>query len=138
MQSLTAADLILSFSRGSEGRPLESLYLLPHNFMNSLAPLAHVFWRVPAPVVWSAKKLEVVADVQIPLVLRLFLTRVLSMHIQSTTMYALAFVLFPSASPSTLAFPNLTTLRLYLPLVPTPMRLAFTEPLFAGSLVPQV
>ncbi|KAJ7803775.1 hypothetical protein B0H14DRAFT_2886982 [Mycena olivaceomarginata] len=127
VQSLTAADLILSFPRGGERRPLESLYLLPHNVVNSRAPPTHnVPWRVLAPVVRSAKKLEVVVDVRISLVLRLFPTH-------STTMYALAPVLFPSASPGASAFPNLTTLRLYIPpWVPSPMRLALTEQLFAG------
>ncbi|KAJ7354525.1 hypothetical protein DFH08DRAFT_804424 [Mycena albidolilacea] len=114
VQSLTDADLILSSPRGGEGRPLESLYLLPHNVVNSRAPPTHnVPWRVLAPVVRSAKKLEVVVN--------------------STTMRALAPVLFPSASPGASAFPNLTTLRLYIPpWVPSPMRLALTEQLFAG------
>ncbi|KAJ7824230.1 hypothetical protein B0H14DRAFT_2824272 [Mycena olivaceomarginata] len=134
VQNLTAADLILSFPRGGERRPLESLYLLPHNVVSSRAPPTHnVPWLVLAPVVRSAKKLGVVVDVRISLVLRLFPTRVLSMHIQSMTIHALAPVLFPSASPSASAFPNLTTLRLYIPLwVPSPMRLALTEQLFAG------
>jgi hypothetical protein len=134
VQSLTAADLILSFPRGGEGRPLESLYLLLHNVVNSPAPPMHnVPWRVLVPVVRSAKKLEVVVDILISLVLRLFPTHVLSMHIQSTTMHALAPVLFPSASPGASAFPNLTTLRLYIPpRDPSPMRLALTKQLFAG------
>ncbi|KAJ7681537.1 hypothetical protein B0H14DRAFT_2655237 [Mycena olivaceomarginata] len=51
----------------------------------------------------------------------------------STTIHALAPVLLPSASPGVSALPNLTTLRLYIPhWVPSPMRLALMEQLFAG------
>jgi hypothetical protein len=72
VQSLTAVDLILSFPRGGEGWPLDSLCLLPHNVVNSPAPPTHnVPWRVLAPVVRSAKKLEVVVDLRISLVLTL-------------------------------------------------------------------
>ncbi|KAJ7707826.1 hypothetical protein B0H14DRAFT_3025155 [Mycena olivaceomarginata] len=114
VQSLTAADLILSFPRGGEGRPLESLDLLPHNAASTSAPPTHnVPWRMLAPVVQSAKNLEVAVD--------------------SMTIHALAPVLFPSASPSASAFLNLTTLRLYIPpWVPSPMRVVLTEQLFAG------
>jgi hypothetical protein len=102
VQSLTAADLILYLPRGGEGRPLESLYLLPHNVVNSLAPLTHnVFWRVLAPVVRSAKKLEVIVDVGTSLILRLFPTHVFCMHIlQSTTMHALTPSSFSPPPPA--------------------------------------
>ncbi|KAJ7690938.1 hypothetical protein B0H14DRAFT_3048382 [Mycena olivaceomarginata] len=97
-----------------EDRPLESLDLLPHNAASTSAPpTLNVPWRVLAPVVQSAKNLKVVVD--------------------STMIHVLAPVLFPSASPGASAFPNFTTLRLYIPLwVPSPMRLALTEQLFAG------
>lgn len=116
MQSLTATDLILSFPRGSEGRRLESLDLLPHNAASTSAPPTHnVPWRVLAPVVQSAKNLEVVVDLRISLSSFAFFRLMLFLNIQSTTIHPLALVLFPSASPGASAFPNLTTLRLYIP-----------------------